>query len=76
MRVGTGGAAIDIEIWPVPRYILGDFVSQIPAPLGIGTIELADGSTVQGFLCESYATVSARDITAFGGWRAYLDRLS
>ena len=38
----------------------------------LGTIELADGSSVQGFLCEDYATKDAKDITAFGGWRAYI----
>ena len=48
----------------------------IPSPLGLGTIELEDGSTVQGFVCESYATATARDITSFGGWRAYLKSLS
>jgi allophanate hydrolase len=57
------------------RWQFGDFVAGIPSPLGIGTIELEDGSTVQGFLCESYATASARDITSFGGWRAYLKSL-
>jgi allophanate hydrolase len=37
---------------------------------------VADGSTVQGFVCEGYATAVARDITEFGGWRAYLESLS
>ena len=46
----------------------------IPAPLGIGTLTLANGRTVKGFLCETYATIRAEDITAFGGWRAWLDR--
>jgi allophanate hydrolase len=76
VRVNQGGAAIHLEIWQLPHHRLGEFVAQIPAPLGIGTIELADGSTVQGFVCESYATASARDITSFGGWRAYLKSLS
>jgi allophanate hydrolase len=47
-------------------------VAAIPSPLGIGTLVLADGSRVKGFLCESAALEGARDITAFGGWRAYL----
>ena len=46
----------------------------IPAPLGIGTVTLADGRTVKGFLCETYATIGVEDITAFGGWRAWLGR--
>ncbi|HEY4170054.1 MAG TPA: allophanate hydrolase [Reyranella sp.] len=74
LRVDTGGA-VELEIWSLPKGALGHFVSGIPSPLGIGTIELADGSTVQGFVCESYATTSARDITSFGGWRAYLKSL-
>ena len=44
------------------------------APLGIGNVTLADGRAVKGFLCETYATIGAEDITAFGGWRAWLDR--
>lgn len=72
VRVGDGGSAIDLEVWSLPCESFGEFVATIPAPLGIGTILLADGSTVQGFVCESYATAGATDITHFGGWRAYL----
>ncbi|MBN9085869.1 MAG: allophanate hydrolase [Reyranella sp.] len=75
VRVGAGGAAISLEVWSLPVWKFGDFVAEIPAPLGIGTIELEDGSTVQGFVCEGYATATARDITEFGGWRAYLKNL-
>jgi allophanate hydrolase len=46
-------------------------VASIPAPLGIGTLTLQDGSEVQGFLCEATAALDAEDITHFGGWRAY-----
>ena len=66
------GAAIEVEVWELPESEFGSFVAGIPSPLGIGTIELADGTTVQGFVCESYAVSGATDITAFGGWRAYL----
>jgi allophanate hydrolase len=75
LRVARDGASIALEVWSLPAGRFGDFVSAIPAPLGLGTIELEDGSTVQGFLCESYATAGARDITSFGGWRAYLRNL-
>ncbi len=68
----TQGAAIDVEIWQMPLAAYGSFVASIPAPLGIGSIELADGAVVQGFLCESHALHDARDITEFGGWRAWL----
>ena len=38
-------------------------------------IKLADGRLVHGFLCEAYALAAARDISHFGGWRAYLESL-
>ena len=47
--------------------------SDVPAPLGIGTVELEDGTRVQGFVCESYAAEGAQDITHLGGWRRYLE---
>ena len=50
----------------------GSFVALIPSPLGIGTVTLADGLGVKGFLCEAHAVRGAEDITAFGGWRAWL----
>ena len=52
----------------------GSFVALIPAPLGIGTITLEDGSTVKGFICEPRAMQGATDITSYGGWRAWLGR--
>ncbi|CAN5204398.1 allophanate hydrolase [soil metagenome] len=67
----TGGS-IAAEIWEMPVSQYGSFVAGIPAPLGIGTIELDDGRTVQGFVCESIALAGAQDITAHGGWRNYL----
>jgi allophanate hydrolase len=75
VRVADGGTAIELEVWSVPSGKLGAFAKQIPAPLGLGNVALADGSTVLGFLCESYATEGAKDITSFGGWRAYLKSL-
>jgi allophanate hydrolase len=56
----------------VPAEHFGSFTAGIPAPLGIGKVELEDGSRVSGFLCESYAAADARDISALGSWRAYL----
>jgi allophanate hydrolase len=72
VRVGEGGSAIELEVWELPATEFGSFVAGIPAPLGIGTIELADGSKVQGFVCEALATQAAKDISYLGGWRAYL----
>lgn len=74
VRVASGGAAIPVEVWEIPQSTYGSFVAGIPGPLGIGTLILADGSTVQGFLCEAVATEDAEDITALGGWRNYLAR--
>lgn len=78
VRVAPGetGGAIEVEVWDVPLAGYGNFVAAIPAPLGIGTITLEDGSTVQSFLCEAAATVGAKDITALGGWRAFLATLA
>ncbi|KEA64240.1 Allophanate hydrolase [Marinobacterium lacunae] len=66
------GAAIDVEIWSMPAAEFGSFVAGIPAPLGIGKVRLADGSSVSGFICEPYGLQGAVEITRFGGWRAYL----
>lgn len=72
VRVAEGGGAIEMEIWELPAAEFGSFVADIPAPLGIGTVKLASGETVQGFVCEAAAVSAADDITRFGGWRAYL----
>jgi allophanate hydrolase len=72
VRVAGGGAAIDIEVWDVPVAAVGGFLARIAPPLGLGTIRLEDGSDVAGFLCEAHAAASARDITDYGGWRAWI----
>ena len=72
VKVADGGGAVEVEVWSVPADRFGSFVAGIPAPLGIGRVELENGAQVSGFVCESYATVGAADITAFGGWRRYL----
>ncbi len=76
VRVAAGeGAPIALEIWQMPLEHYGSFVALIPAPLGIGTLQLEDGSSVQGFLCESQALAGAQDITHMGGWRNYIASL-
>ena len=72
VRVAEDGATIELEVWSLPAVQVGAFLRSIPAPLGLGSVSLDDGSSVAGFLCEGYATAGARDITATGGWRAYL----
>jgi allophanate hydrolase len=73
LRVAAGsGHAIDLEIWEMPVANYGSFVALIPSPLGIGTLQLDDGTAVQGFLCEPEALTQAQDISHLGGWRAYM----
>ncbi|PTM42145.1 allophanate hydrolase [Bosea sp. 124] len=72
IRVADGGATIALEVWSLPPEGFGRFVAGIPSPLGIGTLALADGTRVKGFLCETIATEGARDVTQHGGWRAFI----
>jgi len=75
LRVAAGqGAAIEIEIWALPAAGFGQFVAAIPGPLSIGTLALADGRGVKGFLVEAEAVSGAEDISGFGGWRAFATR--
>jgi allophanate hydrolase len=72
--VGGGPAAgpgIEVEIWALATEAFGRLVAGVPAPLAIGTVALADGRTVKGFICEADAVAGAREITSYGGWRAY-----
>lgn len=69
------GVAIKVEVWELPTRALGSFVTDIPAPLSIGTLTLANGEMVKGFLCERYAIGNALDISHFGGWREYLQQV-
>jgi len=75
LRRVEGGQSIIVELWQMPASAFGSFVDLIPAPLGIGNVELSDGRWVNGFICEGYALENARDVTEFGGWRAYIDAL-
>ena len=73
LRVANGaGAAIAIEIWALAEDAFGRFVAAVPPPLSIGTLELSDGRGVKGFLVEAEAVAGARDISSFGGWRAFV----
>jgi hypothetical protein len=72
LRVTQNGCAIALEIWQLPIENYGKFVAGVPSPLGFGTLILADGSQVQGFMCEAYATQDAINISHLGGWRNFL----
>jgi allophanate hydrolase len=74
LRDEARAASIQVELYDLPTAGFGALVASVAPPLAIGTVELADGEAVKGFLCESYAALRARDITDFGGWVAYLER--
>ena len=69
---GAGAGNIEVEVWEMDDAAFGSFVALIPSPLGIGTVRLADGSSVKGFVCEAHAISDAENITRAGGWRAWL----
>jgi allophanate hydrolase len=73
LRVEAGaGASIELEIWALTATSFGKFVAAIPPPLSIGTVRLHDGRRVKGFLVEAVDIDGAREISAFGGWRAFV----
>jgi len=72
LRVAEGGAAIEVELYELTPAAFGEFVTNIPAPLGIGTLQLEDGGSVKGFLCEPEGLRGAGDITHHGGWRGFI----
>ena len=74
VHVGEGGAAIEVEVYELSVEAFGSFVAEVPAPLAIGTVSLDDGTEVKGFVAEPRALTGAEDITALGGWRAYVAR--
>lgn len=67
-----GGSAIAVEVWALPKAAFGAFIARVPAPLSIGTLELADGTRPKGFLCEPAGLAGAEDVTAAGDWRRVL----
>jgi allophanate hydrolase len=73
LRVEAGtGSSIELEVWALSVAAFGKFVAAIPPPLSIGTVRLADGRSVKGFIVEPADIGGARDISAFGGWRAFM----
>ncbi len=71
-RVATGGGPIEVEVYRILRSEVGDLLASVPPPLAIGTVQLAEGPDVHGFVCESIGLEGAEDITHCGGWRAYV----
>jgi allophanate hydrolase len=66
------GAAIKVEVYELGLAEFGSFVVEVPPPLAIGTVTLADGTSVKGFVAEPRALAGAEDITHLGGWRAFM----
>jgi len=66
------GHHIEVEVWRLPETTYGGFVAAIQSPLGLGRLELEDGTWAQGFLCEPWALQEAEEISSLGGWRAWL----
>ena len=73
-RVFDGGREIVVEIWDTPATSVGQLLAKIPPPLGLGNLELSDGTWVKGFICEPAGLIGAKDISAFGGWRSWINR--
>lgn len=69
---GKTGNAYEIEIWSLPIENVGKFLSFIPAPLGLGTLTLEDGSAVKGFICEHRVMEEGKDISGFPGWKSFM----
>ncbi|MEM6911993.1 MAG: allophanate hydrolase [Verrucomicrobiota bacterium] len=74
IRVEKGGRAIQVELWAMPLKRLGDFLAEIPSPLGLGRVELAEGREVLGFLCENWIVSKAQDVTIMGSWRKLIKK--
>ena len=69
---GLAVSQVEVSEIDVTAFRLSSIAAESPLPSrASATITLADGRSVQGFLCEAYATRGAEDITAFGGWRAW-----
>lgn len=76
VRNTQNGNSIVVELWDIPIARFGEFVAEVPTPLGIGNVELEDGRWVKGFICEPYGLENAKDITRFGGWRSYIQHIN
>jgi hypothetical protein len=72
LRVLEEGASVALELWDVPFAGLAQVLLSEPAGLAIGKVLLHDGTAVLGVLGEPFLCEGQREITAHGGWRAYI----
>ena len=71
LRAASGGAAIAVEVWEVPAAGLASILLKEPPGLCVGKVRLADGEETLGVLGEPILCEGQREITEYGGWRAY-----
>lgn len=71
---GFRGPGLEVEVWSLSAAAFGAFTRDVPPPLAIGVVTLADGSTVKGFICEPAGLSGATEITHLGGWRAWVEQ--
>ncbi|MDX2255117.1 MAG: glutamyl-tRNA amidotransferase [Pseudanabaenaceae cyanobacterium bins.39] len=74
LRMNHGGQAIALEIWQISADALGKILLSEPAGLSIGKILLHSGNEVLGVLGEPFLCEGQKEITSYGGWRAYTNR--
>ena len=67
------GKPVNVEVWAVPLEGLAGLLQDEPSGLAIGKVRLDDGSVVLGVLGESALVGGQREITGYGGWRAYVE---
>jgi gamma-glutamylcyclotransferase (GGCT)/AIG2-like uncharacterized protein YtfP len=73
VRVTDGtGVKVAVEVWSMPAAGLAGILLNEPPGLCVGKVRLEDGSTVLGVLGESALVEGQREITRYGGWRAYV----
>lgn len=75
LRVREGGVAIALEVWQVPAAGIGSILLQEPPGLCIGKVHLDHGEVVLGVLGEPICCANKKEITQWGGWRAYMEAL-
>lgn len=76
MRVASGGRKVAVEVWAVPPAGLAQILQQEPPGLCIGKVRLSDGEAVLGVLGEPLLCEGQREITEWGGWRAYCEAIA
>ena len=72
LRVASAGTAIAVEVWEVPAAGLASILLAEPPGLCVGKVRLADGEETLGVLGEPILCDGQREITEYGGWRAYV----